>query len=190
MTGQFRIEMQQADALVDELQDALDADAIEEGRLEVLKQQLLEAQEEVKTHEGSYGESIITKDKNNESLKATRNQMARIDKGIEEAELKVRKAESRATETANDRLAALRDKNAAIEAAEKEKNDKKVYEEEREAQAKLVDNFFVQAADHCERVPIDEGENVESLEKKYYKLEKDLGAAEKRFVTYLPLPYR
>lgn len=179
-TERYKIEMQQAELVVDELQDALDADAIEEGRLEVLKQHLAEAKEDLLTHEASYGESIVAKDKNNESMRNTRDGMAKIDLEIEEAEAKVSKAEGKATKCANQRSAALRDKNSAIDAAEKEKCERAIYEKEREAQVADVESFTMQATEHCARVPVDDGETAESIERKWEKLEKDLKAAEKR----------
>ncbi len=174
--------MQQAESLVDELQDALDADTIEEGRLEALKEQLAEAQEDVVTQENSYGESVIAKDKNNESMRRTRDEMAAIDSEIEDSEAKVNKAENKATRCANQRSAALRDKNAALEAVTKEKSEREQYEGERDEQITVVDNFTNQATEHCARVPVDEGETGDSIELKYEKLQKDLADAEKRYV--------
>ena len=186
LTNRYRIEMQEADTVVENLQDALDSDAIEEGRLEALKEQLAEAQEEVQTYEASYGDSVVTKDKNNESLKAAREQMAMLDKNIEEAELKVRKAESRATRCANERHAALRDKNTAIEAVAKENKEKSELEGKRVRQIATVEEFREEAQKHSARVSIPEGETMDTLERKFEKLKKDLEAANKRLVLYVP----
>lgn len=185
MARNYRPEMQQAESIVDELQDALDADAIEEGRLDVLKEHLAEAKEDVTTHEASYGDSIVAKDKNNESVRNTREQMAKIDKKIAEVEARLLKAENKASRCANDRHAALREKNEAIEAVDKTKEERDTLEKEREDQVKVVDNFIIQANETSDRVPVDEGENVDSLWKKFHKLEKDLAAAEKRLVELL-----
>jgi len=178
--GQRRIEMQQADTLVDELQDALDTDAIEEGRLDELKGQLNEAKEEKATHEASYGEFVVAKDKNNDSVRTTRDEMAGVDRGIEEAEAKVTKAEIKATSCSDQRAAALREKNVAIDAVEKERRDKEMYEKEREDQAEVVESFTAQASVIYPRVRVDEGETDESIERKLEKLQRDLAAAEKR----------
>lgn len=178
--GRRRIEMQQADTLVDELQDALDADAIEEGRLDVLKEQLEEAKSDKTTYEASYGEFVIAKDQNTKSLKTTREQMSDLDKKIEEAEVRVTKAESKATRCSDERTAALRDKNEAIEAVEKEKSDLEVYRNEKEDKVARVASFTEQANVLYPRVRVDEGETLDSLERKIEKLEKDLKAAEKR----------
>ncbi len=172
--------MQQAENIVDELQDALDQDAVEEGRLDVLKDQLTEAKEEKSTHEASYGESIIAKDKNNELLKASRERMAGKDEFIADAKAKVLKAESRAAKCANQRSSALRDKNAAFDLVESEKLEREQYERERDEESQRVDEFTSKASDFCPRVPVDEGETGDSIDLKLDKLNKDLKDAEKR----------
>lgn len=172
--------MQQAENVVDELQDALDQDAVEEGRLDVLKDQLAEANEEKGTHEASYEESIIAKDKNNELLKTSRGKMAAKDVVIEEAKAKVHRAETRAVKCANQRSSALRDKNAAFDLVESEKSEREQYERERDEEAERVGEFTRKANIFCPRVPVDEGETGESIDLKLEKLTRDLKDAEKR----------
>lgn len=172
--------MQQAENIVDELQDALDQDAVEEGRLDVLKDQLAEANEEKSTHEASYGESIIAKDKNNDLLRTSREKMAGKDVVIEDAKAKVLKAETRAAKCANQRSSALRDKNAAFDLVESEKLEREQYERERDEEAERVDEFTRKANDFCPRVPVDEGETGDSIDLKLDKLNRDLKDAEKR----------
>ena len=176
----LKIEMQQAENIVDELQDALDQDAVEEGRLDVLKNQLTEANEEKSTHEASYEESIIAKDKNNELLKTSREKMASMDVIIEDAKAKVLKAESRAAKCLSQRSSALRDKNAAFDSVESEKLEREQYERERDEESQRVDEFTRKANDFCPRVSVDEGETGDSIDLKLDKLNKDLKDAEKR----------
>ncbi|KAK4694903.1 structural maintenance of chromosomes protein 6, partial [Lecanoromycetidae sp. Uapishka_2] len=176
----LRIEMQQAENVVDELQDALDNDAIEEGRLDALREQLKEAKEEQSTHEGSYRDMVDAKDKNNDLLKSTRDQMAAMDVDIKEAEAKVLKSENKATKCANDRSAALRDMNAAIEKVDRMKLEREQAEREREEQFAEVNTFIAQASQICARVVVDEGETYTTLLRKYEKLRKDLAEANKR----------
>ena len=172
--------MQQADNIVDELEDALDQDAVEEGRLDVLKNQLQEANEEKGTYEASYEESIIAKDKHKELLKASRDEMASKDVIIEDAKAKFLKAESRAAKCANQRSSALRDKNAAFELVESEKLEREQIERERDEESQRVDEFTRKANEFCPRVPVDEGETGDSIDLKLVKLDKDLKEADRR----------
>ena len=176
----LKLEMQQAENIVDELQDALDQDAVEEGRLDVLKAQFTEAKEEKSTHEASYEESVIAKDKNNELLRASREQMASKDVMIEEAKAKVLKAEGRANKCASQRASALRDKNAAFDAVESGKLEREQLEKERDEESRRVDEFTQQANELYPRVPVDEGETGDSIELKLEKLNKDLKDGERR----------
>ena len=185
LSGHLRIEVQQADTRVDELQDALDADSIEEGRLDALKVQLAEAEDDEKFQKESYGESVIAKDISNESMKSTRTELAAFDDQITDAEATLKREESKVANCSNQRLAALREKNAALEAVEKEKTEREEIERERQAQVKVVGSFTAQATRHCARVPVDEGETGDSIELKFEKLQKDLAAAERRLVFIL-----
>ncbi len=178
--GHLRMELQQAENMVDELQDALDQDAVEEGRLDELNCQLTEANEEKGTHEASYEESVIAKDRNNELLRASREQMASKDIIIEDAKAKVLKAESRVTKCASQRSSVLREKNAAFDAVASGQLERKQYERERDEVSLCVDEFTRKANDFCPRVPVDEGETGDSIDLKLQKLNKDLKEAEKR----------
>ena len=178
---QRKIEMQQTQNVVEELQDALDNDRVEEGRLEALKEQLEDAKEDKITHESSYGESVVAKDKNNESLRKTRDEMASMDTQIKEAESKVLKAESKATRCANQRQAALRDMNTAFENVNASKEERETITEEREEHLGVVENFINQANEFCPRVPVEHGETGDSIDRKLAKLNKDLKEAEKRY---------
>ena len=174
------MEMQQAENTADELQDALDQDAVEEGRLDFLKGQLTEAKEEKGTHENSYGESVIAKDKNNELLRTSRERLASKDVIIEDANANVLKAETRAAECASQRSSALRDKNAAFDSVHAIKLEREQLERERDEESSNVDEFTQKAGRFCPRVPVDEGETGDSIELKLAKLNKDLKDADKK----------
>ena len=176
----LKMELQQAENTVDELQDALDQDAVEEGRLDFLKGQLTEAKEEKGTHENSYGESVIAKDKNNELLRVSRENMASKDVIIEDANAKVLKAETRAAKCASQRSSALSDKNAAFDSVEAGKLEREQYKRERDEESQRVGEFTQKASRFCPRVPVDEGETGNSIDLKLEKLNKDLKDADKK----------
>ena len=175
-----RLELQQAQNQVEELQDALDADAIEEGRLDTLKDQLAEAEEEKATHEGSYGEAVLAKDAIFESMSKTREKLAELDKELKESEAKALKAETKTNQRLSERRIALQEKNAAIEAVKGERKEKADRLEQRQKQAKTVKDFTFKANEIYPRLPIDDGENEASLTRKFEKLERDLRNAEKK----------
>lgn len=179
-TSNLRVVVQRAESIVDKLQDALDNDAVEEGRLEALKTQLLEAQNEVTNHEGSYEDSVVALDKVRESMRVSRNQMKVLDDRVLEAEAKIRMAESEATKISDKREAALKIKNAAVDAAKKAVFNKTFLEPQRKAQFETLTQFLGEANAICRRVPVDPGETSETLEKKQQKLHDDLVRYEAR----------
>lgn len=179
-TSNLRVVVQRAESIVDKLQDALDNDAVEEGRLEALKTQLIEAQNEVTNHEGSYEDSVVELDKVRESMRVSRNQMKVLDDRVLEAEAKIRMAENEATNISDKREAALKIKNAAVDAAKKAVLNKTLLEPQRKAQFETLTQFLGEANAICRRVPVDPGETSETLEKKQEKLHDDLVRYEAR----------
>lgn len=173
-TSNLRVIVKRAESIVDKLQDALDNDAVEEGRLEALKTHLLEAQNEVTNHEGSYEDSVVALDKVKESMRVSRIQMKAVDGRVLEAEVKIRIAESEATKLSDKREAAIKKKNAAVDAAKKAVINKAVLEPQRKAQFETLTQFLGEANAICRRVPVDPGETSETLEKKQEKLHDDL----------------
>ena len=174
--------MQSAQSIVEELQDALDRDAVEEGRLDALKEHLAEAREEVTTHEGSYEDSVIALDKARASMKDFKDQMSAFDTRIAEVEVKIVKAENKATKASAQREGALRLKNAAIESTEKAVQKKADLEAERLDKVKTVAEFTEQASNICPRVPVDVGETGTSIDTKLAKLSADLKRYEAKYV--------
>ena len=177
----LKIDVQQAETMVDELQDALEEDSVEEGRLESLKQQLEDAREEKIGHEASYEESVVAKDRNRESVEKAKNEMAKIDAQLKEAEAKVLKAESKLTRCVNQRSSALTEMNAAYESVRAAKEELETIKEGREERVRRVEDFTRQANEICPRVPVEHGATYDSLDRKISKLQKDLSDAQRRY---------
>lgn len=177
----LKLDVQQAETMVDELQDALEEDSVEEGRLESLKQQLEDAREEKTGHEAAYEESVVSKDKNRDSLEKARNEMAKIDAQLKEAEAKVLKAESKLTRCVNQRSSALIEMNTAHERVQAAKEELETIKEEQKEIVRIVEDFTIRAIEFCPRVPVEHGATFDSLSRKISKLRKDLNDAEKRY---------
>lgn len=171
---------QQAQSVVEDLQDALDQDAIEEGRLDTLKLTLSEAEADKSTYENSYEECVNAKDALGETYSKIISRLKRIEQVIKEAEAKSLKAEHKFNQRSGERRAALQEKNNALEALDKGKRNKEESLKERHDQLEMVEEFIVQASAVSDRVVVEEGESEESLNRKYQKLENDLKNAERR----------
>lgn len=170
--------MQRLEAEIEDVQDTLDKDAVEEGKLEALKEGLSEAKEELATHQASFGDSVIAVDKARDWLRTLRERMKSMDNEIAEVQAKIRKAEAKRVKLSERREAALREKNSAFAEIEQVKNVQENTQKARTDIAETVDIWIGEAGQVCPRVPIDRGETYNSLEKTMKKLQADLKRAE------------
>lgn len=179
-TKNLRIAVQRAEDVVGKLQDALEEDRIEEGRLQALKSHLKEAEEELVIQQGSFEESVFSKDRASDSLKIAREQLTAIDLRIEETTTKLKKAESEALKCTKKRAADLMDKNAAINGANDSK-ERLAHDEARRLEIiDVIENYTEQAGYVSARVPVPPGETGESLERKMEKIKRDITRATER----------
>ena len=176
----LRIAVQRIETSIEELQDALDHDAVEEGRLDVLKEDLKESQDGKSTHEGSYEDSVLTLDKIKEAMRVSLVEMSALDVQIAEAKAKIKKAENKALKASTTRANALQSKNAAIESVQALQAGKRRTLGWREEKVMQVNDFIAQASEICPRVPVDPGETGQSLDRKLEKLHGDLKKYEEK----------
>ncbi|MCJ1356930.1 MAG: Structural maintenance of chromosomes protein 6 [Icmadophila ericetorum] len=179
-TKDIRLSLQRAESLVEALQDRLEEDAVEEGRLAALKSMLAENESEKTVLESSFEEAVILREQLSQQMKDHEKQLEQIGNRRVEVEVKVKKAEDRHKKLVTSREAALRNKNSAIQVLIDAKEDKAKLEEQRQEKQLVVDDFTGQAGLVSPRVPIDPGETAASLDMKLDKLKNDLNKYEKR----------
>lgn len=179
-SNSLRVAMQSAQRIVDDLQDALENDAVEEGRLEALKTQLVEAQEEVGTCEASFEDSVLEIDKIRESMGVSRRRMKNLDLQIAGFKARLDKAEKAAAKASTRRQTALHDKNEVINKEEEAVRQKATLEHERQEKVGVVAAFIEEASKICARVPVEAEQTCSSLDKKLQKLNADLRKYEEK----------
>lgn len=163
--------VQRADEAIEQIQEALDNDNVEDGRLEGLKDYAVEAQEEVKQHEGSYVEAALAKDKLNAVSLAHKRALDAVKTRIADHEALIRKAEGNARRVQQARQIALQAKNGAIDALEEQKAAKARAEAQRDKSAATVADFTAEAMKVCaHRVVLEPGTTYRRLEKQYEDL--------------------
>ena len=177
---QLTLESQRAQQTVESLEDALERDAVEEGRLDELQKILKEAVDEVSTYEDQYENSVLALDKAKLEMETASGGVQEIQarvteakRKIDEAEEKARKFESQMNETASVRVRAV----AIVGRLERRKRE---VEDIREEKAKIVEEFIGEASKISERVPVPAGETGDSLDKKLMKLTDDVERAERQ----------
>lgn len=178
----LKVEVNRLDDDVARLQEAIDRDSLEEGKLDELKKQLSGAKQNVDTQQAQFGDSVLAVDRARDALKPLRDQMKAIDVELAEVQAKIGKAEKRQVDRSLQREAALRDKNFAFSEIDRAKASQVAAQKRRVDHEETVRIYSGKAGEICPRVPIDRGETCGSLEKKLEKLQADLNRAETRFV--------
>lgn len=171
---EMRIEVQRAEDRLEELKDAIERDSAEDGRLDVLRSTLKEAEEEKRVNEGSYGDGVLALDTLNKHIRDIRREQVAKGKEVAEAQSHVNKAESEEAKIRDKRRKLLSDKNVAIGRAGIAKDNKTAIEREREKIVQRLLDYNEKASLVSPRVAIDEGETASSLDKKLEKLMSDL----------------
>ncbi|MCJ1378067.1 Structural maintenance of chromosomes protein 6 [Xylographa soralifera] len=174
-------DIRRAESVADDLQDAIDLGAGQEGKLEALKKGLEETTEEQTILEGSYEESVLAKDKFMAQMKEFQEKMTVIDGHLAEVELKLKKAEKRSAKLIEQRHTVLQDKNSVIEALRVATEDLKELQDGRTEKVEAVTAFVEGASKVGPRVPIPPGETGKAIEKKLEKVIQDCDAYEKKF---------
>jgi structural maintenance of chromosomes protein 6 len=176
----LQIELQQAEENVERLQEELDRDHIEDGRLEAFKADLLDAEREVEQHGGSYGEAVMQIEKQGKFCQLHRQELDAAKERIAAHERNIKKAESKLRRIQQARQIALQEKNIAFDAIHEARLVKETAEQKRDRQANVVTDFIHQATVVCPRTPVSPGETPQSIEAKLDKLKKQLEAYSKK----------
>ncbi|KAL8874123.1 MAG: hypothetical protein Q9174_000493 [Haloplaca sp. 1 TL-2023] len=177
---ELKVEMDGLDEDILGLQEVIDRDSLEEGKLDEYKKQLEGAKQTVATQEAQFGDAVLAADRARDAMKPLRDQMKAIDDEAAEVKAKIEKAEKRRMEKSLQRDAALREKNGAfneIDNARTSEGDARAKSTEKQ---ETIDLYTNEAKKICPRVPVDKGETCGSLEKKLEKLQADLQRADSR----------
>ena len=177
---QLTLASQRAQETVEGLEDALEQDAVEEGRLDELKRLLNEAVEETGFYEKQYGDSVIDLDKAKLDLEATNLELQEVKARVEKARGKITAAEGDARKFESQTNEAAAAKNKAIEAVGRLERRKQEAEDVRDDKAKVVEEFVGEASKISEREPVPAGETGDSLDKKLSKLTGEVARAERQ----------
>lgn len=172
--AELKIAYQQADDEVERLQDAINQDNVEGGKLEVLKQALTEAEEAKNLDEGSFQDAVVALDEKKRQLSAAKAELTRWDQEIANLQADSKNKEAEAQKLSKKRASLLALKNGAIVRVDDARQDRARYQQELEALQIRIVTYTEGATTVSPRVVVDEGETYQSLTLKYDKLNKDM----------------
>ena len=175
-SDKLRRALQRAEEKVDTLRAELDSFNIEGGRLEGLKQTLVDAEREKTIAAEAYGTLGLEKDKLNKIAAERKRNLAEVKMGLEEHEAKLAKMKQKCKNMEHVRMIALTAKNSAIANIEVSRQDREKARQKRDKEAALVTEFIAEATKICQRIPIEPGQTANSLEARLNALDKQLKA--------------
>ncbi|TPX09610.1 uncharacterized protein E0L32_009211 [Thyridium curvatum] len=150
-------------------------------RLQALQEQLLQVMEEKDSYGNEYGEMNVRKKEQNKLMETLKKKLTEEKLAFRDYEAMLNKAQDKVTQRQDVRKIALVAKNEAFEEADKCRDDKRVAEARRDRQRAQVEEFTVQASAVApERVYIPQDETVNSIQKKYEGVRKQLDLRQKK----------
>jgi chromosome segregation ATPase len=175
----LRIAAQRAEDNVEAKKNEIEASRPQDGKLQELERQLQEAQDELRAVNASYEDSVIAKDRLDETARERKVKMDEANSQLDEAKARLDKAKKRADKIEADRTRALYEKNEAIGAVESSKNNVVRIRQSRDQQQQTVAQYLEGASAVCDRVPVEPGINVAILDERVARLNEDLMRAER-----------
>ncbi|KAI9743277.1 MAG: Structural maintenance of chromosomes protein 6 [Claussenomyces sp. TS43310] len=178
--GELQMQFQRAEDQVDRIQEELDRDNVEDGRLDALREYLMEVSEELRVHEGSYGEAVLAKEKQNVMSSGLKKVHDAVKERIADHEARIKKAEHKVRRIQQARQIALQEKNIALDTIQDARKVKEAAEQKREKQAARVADFIEQATKVCQRVSVEAGMTAASLDARLTKIRDTLKTYNRR----------
>jgi chromosome segregation ATPase len=172
--------LQRAENRLDDLYADLDSYNVEDGRLDGLKQNLADAEQESTILRDTYGNMGLEKDKLNAKSAEEKRHLAAVKKRLDEHETRLAKIKQKCRGVEQVRMYALTAKNHAITQIEELRQEKEKAKQKYDQQAVRVTDFIAEATKVCARILIDPGETGESLEAKLNSLDQQLKAYRRR----------
>ncbi|PGH01414.1 hypothetical protein GX51_05221 [Blastomyces parvus] len=175
----LRADLQKAEDSVEELQNAIERDTTEDGRLEGLLASLQENEGEKRTHQSSFEDSVNKMDSIVEILNEKKDEALQIGQTIAEYREKVEQLEEEHSRMLEKRRKALTDKNVVVDKLESVKADKEYIARKRQELVDIILDFSAKASSISPRVTVPEGETANSIDMKLVRLKRDLDRFDK-----------
>jgi chromosome segregation ATPase len=176
----LKIAYQKAQEAHGRLEDELSKATPDAAAIDVLENELAEAETALIQVGGIYEDMVLQRDQLNTENKENKRRMDAAQKAVEELEFKLNKAQTTVRKYQGQREDDLKKKNQAIAQVTAAEENKKVWEEERVTRQIEVEALTRKAEEQCpQRVPVPEGKTSIELGNMLEKLYKTRRVAEK-----------
>ncbi|KAF9636295.1 putative dna repair protein rad18 protein [Lasiodiplodia theobromae] len=175
-----RIAAQRAEEEWERMHDALEQETPQAGRLEELERQLEEAKATKETNMEMARDAASARERIDAAQRERRDQQSEIERELSEVNAKFSKAQIRVNRIQTNRDNALHEKNEACESLEVAREQMNSYQRQRKALLQDIAAMAVEAEKVGERPHIPPGETVDSLGRKYERLQNEIQTQNQR----------
>lgn len=175
-----RIAAQRAEEEWERMHDALEQETPQAGRLEDLERQLEDAKATKETNMEMARDAATARERIDATQRERRDQQSEIERELSEVNAKLSKAQIRVNRVQTNRETALHEKNEACESLEIARLQMASYEQQREVLIQDIAAMAVEAEKVGERPHIPPGETVDSLGRKYERLQNEIQTQNQR----------
>ena len=171
----LRIGVQSAEDAVEAVQNEIESNRPQDGKLQALENQLAESRENLKVVENSFMDCVNQKKKVGDKGKELKAVLDAKQKAQDKAESQLTKAVNRSKELSLARQEALKEKNLFFQEIEAAKGLVRRLQQDRDEQRRLLEEDFIpQATRICPRIPVEEGVTPDVLDKRLEKFSQDI----------------
>lgn len=170
----LKIDSQRADEKAEALQIELERDIVEDGRLEMYRENLKIDQQNLAIDQETYGNTRLEEVRLNEVAAGRKSELDAVNNRVTDHEAKINKATLKTRQKAAARSTVLPRKNLAMQHVAEYQAAKRALEEKRDRVAATLVTYNAQATQVCPRVAIDPGQTKESLERTFNKLKQQV----------------
>lgn len=170
----LKAKMQRMEDDREALQEALEQENVEDGRIDSLHANLKDAEDEANVHQGSLNDSTAAMSVIEDELQNIRQELAAKEVDIRQLSENSRVAQDERQRCVQKRHEIISEKNSAIARIENLQQERTGVIENLKHLKERVEDFTHKASQVFPRVPIDEGDTPKSIEQKLLKLQRDL----------------
>lgn len=180
LQGTLSQEKRNIQAEIERIRSNLDDFDGADGRLNQLREELVNAKDELVQYESEYGTIGLRRNEKNEQVEQLHKTLKDEARRLKEFESKLRQAEDKIQRAKDNRQIAVEAKNKAYDDHQMAKLRKERYKTKRDDLQITITEWTEKALEQCDRVEIWENETYAIIEKKIDSLRKTIAAREKK----------
>ncbi|KAL8243929.1 hypothetical protein R6Q59_010187 [Mikania micrantha] len=179
-TEKFKLDFQNAEDKIEELQNLISEDNVEGGVLEALKEALAAAKADRAINEGSFKDAVVNSDARKAKLRSLGQQLNTFDSRIADLSNEVDSAQAVAQRADTKRAHDVNEKNKAVAQVDDAKRDRQSMEAKLKDKERDIESYIGSANQICLRINVSQAQTHAGLEQQYKAMKKEFEAKERQ----------